>query len=129
MTEYELTIEKRVDYLYAYITGLSSYENSMQYWGKIADELHRQGLKKVLVHKNLTGSLSAAEIYDIVTRFAEAGFLGIHVAFYDENEGDADLNALGELIATNRGAFVKVFTSLEEAEAWIKPIKTSSSTK
>jgi hypothetical protein len=120
MSDYTLTFEQRSDYLYACLTGKDSHAASIEYWTSIAGKLQSLGLKKVLVHENLTGKLTAAEMFDVVTRFSDVGFLGVVIAVYDENTADEEMNTLGELIAKNRGAFIRLFYSLEEAEQWIQ---------
>ncbi len=120
---YTLDFEDRGFYLFAHLTGKDSFEASMEYWYAIAAKTNQLGYSKVLVHENLTGHVSEAEIYDIMTSFKDAGFLGIQIAFYDENMADEEINDLGQLIVNNRGADVKIFGSLEEAQRWIERVQ------
>jgi hypothetical protein len=78
------------------------------------------GHTKLLVHENLLGKLSKTQIFKIVTHFTKPEYLGIRIAFYDENLDDGTLNALGQLVATNRAIRVEIFPSLESARQWVE---------
>ena len=118
--DYNLEFENRGSYLYVKLTGRDSFKSSLEYWSKIGAKTLELGHQKVFVHENLDGELTEAEIYHIVTKFKEVGLLGIQIAFFDENFTEASINAFGELVASNRGANVKIFQSLEEAQRWIE---------
>lgn len=117
---YTLTMEARDGYLYARLEGADSYDASLEYWSLIGKKCQELGLRRVLVHENLTGTIDEVEMYEIVTKYMEAGFLGVEVALYDDNPDDHLINALGQMIATNRGALVMLFPTLQEALAWVE---------
>ncbi len=117
---YTLTFEDRGSYLYAHLTGQDSFESGLEYWRAIADKTLELGHKRVLVHENMLGDLNKAEVFEIITQFTKPAYLGIRLAFFDENIDNESLNALGQLIATNRGLMVEVFQTLEAALRWIE---------
>jgi hypothetical protein len=119
-TPYKLELEDCGTYLYAHLTGQGDFQASLQYWSRIADKAVELGHRKVLVHENMLGTLSKAQVFEVVTRIMKPEYLSIHVAFFDENLDNESLNALGQLVASNRGATVELFHSLEAARTWIK---------
>lgn len=114
-----LKFEVRENYLYAHLSGKDSFSASIDYWNQIADQVHKLNLNKVLVHENLTGEVSEGEIFDVMIELLPTS-TGIQVAFYDENNADRTINDLGSLIANNRGADIRIFQTLEDAEKWIQ---------
>lgn len=116
--DFNLTFEVRGNFLYAHLTGKDSFSASLDYWNQIADQVRQRQLNKVLVHENLTGEITEGEIFDVMMDILPAS-TGIHVAFFDENGADRDINEFGQLIANNRGADIRIFQSLEDAENWL----------
>lgn len=117
-SNFTLTFEDRGRYLYAHLTGEDSFAASLDYWNRIADKVNELGYQKVLVHENLEGGVSEGELFEIVLDVVPAG-AGIEVAFFDEHQSDDPINELGELIAGNRGADIRIFKSLADAECWM----------
>ena len=120
MPSYSLKFEDRNSYLYVHLTGQDSFEASLSYWNEIADQVKELGSKKLLVHEDLTGEVTEIEIYDVILDLVTSGLMDLKIAFYDEKSEDAALNALGHLVATNRGANIMIFKSLEAAQHWIE---------
>lgn len=117
---YELTLEYRPHFLYAFIRGdKDSYEISRQYWQEIADECNKSGIKKVLIEEDIEENISMPDMYRFASEIPELGFHGVRVAFVDRQESQHQLNQFGETVATNRGLVSRVFTSFAEAEKWL----------
>ena len=116
--DYHLTFEDRGTYLYAHLTGVDSFAASLSYWNEIADEVKKLGHTSVLAHEALEGGVNEAELFDVIMDVVPSG-IGIRVALFDENQDDAKINELGQLIASNRGATIRVFSALADAEKWI----------
>ena len=116
---YQLTFEDRNSYLYVRLTGEDSFAASLSYWNKIADQVKVRGCERMLIHENLVGKVAEAEMYDIIMDLIPSGLAEVQIAFYDENTDDTALNSLGQTLAMDKGANIKVFPSLEEAKAWI----------
>jgi hypothetical protein len=116
--EYSLDFEDRGNYLYAHLTGKDSYAASLDYWSAIAGKARALGHDRLLVHEKLVGDVSEGEMFSIMMDILPSS-IGIKVAFFDENHVDTQINELGHLIATNRGATIRIFQSLADAENWI----------
>ncbi|MEE9368502.1 MAG: hypothetical protein V3V05_06515 [Pontiella sp.] len=117
--DYNLLFEDRSTYVYAYLTGTDSFSASLSYWNEIADKTKALGYRKVLVHENLLGDITEGEVFELVKDLLETS-REIQVALFDENNTDSRINARGQLFASNRGATVRIFKSLGDAEQWIK---------
>ena len=117
-TNYQIAFEDRGGYLFVHLTGTDSFAASLSYWHEIADKADELGQYRVLVHEALEGQVSEAEMFDIMNDVVPSG-LGVRIAFYDENQDNAQVNELGQLIAENRGAIIKIFGTLTDAERWL----------
>ena len=117
-TGVSLHFEHRNSYLYVKLTGKDSYDESIAYWTKIAKKTRALGLSSVLVHEELEGQITEGEIFQLLMELVPTA-IGIRVALFDEHQADLEVNKLGSLIANNRGCEIRIFQSLEDAEAWI----------
>ncbi len=117
--DYILEFKDRDSYLYVYLAGKDSFSASLSYWNEIADQVRKGGYKKLLVHENLVGEVTAGEVFDLIGDLEKSGLVGIQIAFFDENPADGDVNHFGQLVAGNRGGTIQIFQSLEAAEKWI----------
>ena len=117
-SEYKLVFDSRGTYLYASITGQDSFAASLSYWNEIADEVRRLGYTKLLVHEQLDGNVNEGEIFDIIMDLKDSALRGVQIALYDEHREDIPINALGQLIANNRGGAVRIFQNLKAAMQW-----------
>lgn len=117
---YQISFEHRPNYLYVYVSGEhDSYKISRQYWLEVADECNKTGYKKVLIDEDIKESVSVGEAFRIAAELPQMGFRGVCVAFFDRYAEQHELNEFGELVATNRGFFAKVFNDYNEAENWL----------
>ena len=118
---YSIVIETRPQYLYAYVRGdKDSFEITTQYWSELADICAENATKCLLVDEDLKEQVgSMSEIYQTAGEVSSMGLNGVKIAFFDRHSDQHDLNLFGELVATNRGLFCKVFNDFDEAERWL----------
>jgi hypothetical protein len=117
---YNLTLENREGYLYAYVEGdADSYEISRAFWEEIAENVRRTGAERVLIDENIVQSVSMAEVYQLASEIPKMGFGSTRVAFVDRYLDQQEVNSFGELVAVNRGLSGKVFNNVAEAETWL----------
>ena len=119
INNYRLTFEDRDTYLYAHLMGEDSFAASLSYWNEIADKVKAMDCRKLLIHEDLTGKVVESEMHEIIIDLMPSGLVDIQIAFFDENIDDTPMNALGQSLASNIGANVKIFDSLEAAKQWI----------
>jgi hypothetical protein len=117
---YNIEFVDRTDYLYAYVSGdKHKLDIVRQYWREIADECRRTKCSKLLIVKNIKEVISKTDMYQIASEVPSMGFFGIKIAFVDQYVEQYAVNEFGELVANNRGIYIKVFNTVEEAEKWL----------
>lgn len=118
---YTITLELRPEYLYAYVKGeADSYEITVGYWSEIAQACAENNVKRLLVDEDLAEqTVSMSDVYQGAADLSSMGLNGVKIAFFDRHADHHDLNQFGELVATNRGLFCKVFNDFDEAERWL----------
>jgi hypothetical protein len=119
--EYTITFEHRPQYLYAYIKGdADSYDISRAYWSEISAECAKHKVKKLLVDEDLAEPInSVSEVFQGAAERTFMGLSGLKIAFVDRHPDHREQNLFGELVATNRGLFCKVFDDVQEGEKWL----------
>jgi hypothetical protein len=117
--DYQLTFEERNSYLYIRLTGEDSFAASLSYWNEIADQVRLRGSSRVLIHENLIGDVAEGEMAKVIMDLVPSGLADVQIAFFDENRDDDAINQLGQSLALDKGAYVKIFQSLESAKEWI----------
>ena len=118
---YSITFEHRPNYLYVYVKGDSdSYEISKAYWSEVSAECAEHNVRKLLVDEDLAAPMSSmSEVFHGASERSFMGLSGLKIAFVDRHAEQHEQNLFGELVATNRGLFCKVFSTLEEGEKWL----------
>lgn len=117
----EIQFEERDGYLYAFISGKEeSVFLALKYWKYIIDECKKRGFEGLLVEEDFPNQLSATDMYTITSGISKMEPLGLKIAFVDRVSEHNKLNLFGETVAVNRGVNGRVFTEIEDAEAWLK---------
>ena len=118
---YDITFEQRDGYLYALVEGpTDSYEISNAYWQEVSEECERRKTRKLLLDERLDSPMqSMTEVFQGASERSYMGLSGIKIAFVDTKSDHHELNLFGELVATNRGLFCKVFNDLDAGERWL----------
>ena len=117
---YEVTVEKRDDYLLFEVTGENTSANVHAYLADMLDTCEKHDCFRVLVHESLKGPrLREDDVFDIASEGAMKA-LGIFqaVAYVDEQMGD--MSYFLETVAINRGMPIKVFQTVAHAEHWLE---------
>lgn len=117
---YKLTFETNNKYLNVFATGdLSNPTVRIGAWKKITAECRDLGQNTLLVIQDAVGNKTATDAYVSSQGIVELGLQGLQIAFVDLNRVYFENNQLGELMANNRGAFAKVFTTEADALDWL----------
>lgn len=119
-TSYQITFERRPEYLYAFVTAeTEDQEMSVAIWEEILEEFDPDKCEKIMVEQDIPEiNVTYFEKYECVNRLVPE-LRRIDVAFVDKYSEQMELNKFTELVATNRGLTVKVFIDLDEAEKWL----------
>jgi len=118
---YTITFEQREGYLYARVEGpFDSYEISNAYWQEVAEECQKTQNRKLLLDERLDSVMpSMTEVFQGASERCHMGLAGIKIAFVDSLSDHHEFNLFGELVATNRGLYCKVFNNLKQGENWL----------
>lgn len=118
---YKLTIHQQPTYLHAIVTGPNSRDNVARYLEDIRAECIARNCFRVLVEERLEGPrLDTMEVFQIVSEgSSKAGGALRAIAYVDVN-AQGDLMQFAETVAVNRGLPVAVFSTVAEAEKWLR---------
>ena len=119
--EYSLDFEERKDYLYVYVTGPEdSFDISRAFFTKVHEKAKELGYQKILVEEDFPNQISITDMFDVGKLLKELFPPPLLIAHVDRNPADIDLNKFGELVAQNRGILGRIFSSIEDAEEWLR---------
>jgi hypothetical protein len=125
---YELTFDKRLHYLYAEIHALeTNVTTALEYWQTIITKCREFESNRLLVRQDIPGGLSTGEMFALASEVSAMDAPGIKIAFVDPDLENFEGHRFAELVAGNRGLWAKVFTTVPEAESWLVPGITGTS--
>ena len=118
---YEVTFDRRANFIHAVATGSNTAETVFEYMNDIREECEKQSCYRVLIEEKLDGPrLDEMQIFDIILK-GSPDALGVFeaVAYIDEQQ-DFEVVKFAETVAVNRGIPVAVFSSIADAENWLR---------
>jgi hypothetical protein len=118
---YELTFEDRPRlYLYALVKAeTASPDIIREYLLEILGKCDGSGHDQVLIEREIHGALSSSDAFLVGGRLLESGIGHVQIALVDRNrDNDRDLE-FAVLLLNNRGANVRHFNDIPDAEAWL----------
>ena len=116
---YQICFEHRPEYLYVYVkSDAITYEIAKQYWVEILSMQHRRKYNRVLVDKDISGTLPLHDVFTLVSELAHSGCAGVKFAIADRHY-DAQRSPFEEMVGTNRGLNARVCSDLVEARGWL----------
>jgi hypothetical protein len=119
---YILNAEPKNSYLYITVTGANTHDNVVRYLSEVREMCLQYKCPNVLIVENLVGpSLKTLAIFDIASKNITESTRAIHkMAYVDINpEHHLDDMKFAENVATNRGLFVRIFSTIQAAEQWL----------
>lgn len=115
---YELTLEHREKYLYAFVWGTKlSAPIAARYWNEIAGECFETGFKRILLEKDFQESVGPDEMLLMAEHLGNL-LPGCRVALVDRHVNE-DINRFGNKLARNRDVLMQVFENVAEAQEWL----------
>ncbi|KFN42860.1 hypothetical protein [Arenimonas oryziterrae] len=119
---YRLHFEQRPNYLYAVVSGPEdSLEITLAYWREIAVECLTRRATRVLVVDELGGTpMPPEQIAELVKNMQGSGMESVQVAFVEPVMAHVPLMEHGEIFAMESGFNARVFSSVNEAERWLR---------
>jgi len=118
---FEVTCSEKPGYLHAVVTGTNAPESVVGYMDAIRAECRRLDCYRVLIEENLEGPrFDEMEIFALITGNS-ADSLGYFEALaYVDLQQDFEVVKFAETVAVNRGIPIAVFSSVADAENWIR---------
>jgi hypothetical protein len=116
-----MTVIPKTGYLHAIVTGQNTTENVTAYLSELLSEVRVRGCPYVLLEERLEGPrLGIADVFQITSEGSQMAMGAVRaVAYVDVNASD-DTMKFAELVATNRSMPVRVFSTVGEAERWLR---------
>ncbi|MFT3745213.1 MAG: hypothetical protein QM785_13080 [Pyrinomonadaceae bacterium] len=117
--EYELTLERRPEYVYACVKAASiSLAIIVSFLSEAVEFCNEQGLERILLVRDIPAMLSDTDIYFAGIEFSKT--VGtIKLALVNPFSNYAAPLDFVETVTSNRGAQMKVFSDAAEAAAWL----------
>ena len=118
---YKLDIDRCDNFLHATVTGPNTAETVLGYMGEIRDACEASDCHRVLIEEKLEGPrFDEMEIFSLISEGA-GDALGVFeaIAYIDEQQ-DFDVVKFAETVAVNRGIPIAVFSSVADAENWLR---------
>ena len=124
---YQLKIEQKPGYLHVIVTGENSKENVAAYLAELRGECIARGCFRALIEERLEGPrLRTLDVFEVIFKGSKQA-LGLYtaIAFVDVN-AQGDLMQFAQTAAVNRGIPVSLFSSVADAEKWIRAPQPAS---
>lgn len=116
---YTLSMEQRDGYLYAVAGGEQlTAQISASYWNEIAGRCFETGCDKILIEKHFIKPVGPGEMLLMADHLGKL-LPGRHIAFVDRFQ-HGEINELGKKLARNREVMMQVFTTVADAEKWLR---------
>jgi len=114
-----IEIDDRGDYVYVLVGGDKLTANiAAGYWNEIAQKCFELDCRKVLIEKNFKESVGPDEMLHMADHVGSL-LPNRRIAFVDRYSHDS-INELGKRLARNRNVVMQIFTSVEDAERWLR---------
>jgi hypothetical protein len=120
--EYVFKVERKAGYLHAKVSGDNDPAAVARYLGDVYDACLREKCPRVLIEEALEGpGLSVAEVFGVVEKASERVWPAVQqIAYVDTNPlHDFTKMQFAEVVASNRGVNVRVFSSVRNAKEWL----------
>ena len=123
MMTYNLSFDKKPNYLHAIVTGQNSRENVKDYMAEIIRECKATNCHRLLIEERLEGSrLDTMTVFQLVSEgSAHAIGLFAAIAYVDVN-ADGDMMEFAETVGVNRSIPVNIFSTVPDAEQWLSDL-------
>ena len=118
---YALTLTEKPGYLHAIVTGKNTLENVTGYMQDLHKACVTRGISRVLIEERLTGRrLETWDVYEVAAQGSARGAGQFEALAYVDVHASGELMKFAETVAFNRGIPIRLFATVEEAEAWIR---------
>lgn len=118
---FDVSFERRRDYLCARVSGTNSAETVLGYMGAIKAKCEEEDCFSVLIEEKLDGPrLDEMQIFTLISDGSPDALGFFDALAYVDEQQDFDRVRFAETVAVNRGIPVAVFQSVPDAENWLR---------
>jgi hypothetical protein len=118
---FQLKVTPKQGYLHFVVSGLNSRENVSSYLKDILHECKNRGYSRVLIEENLAGPrLNLTDVFQIVSEASNDSRGALKSIAYVDLNSENDHMKFAETVAVNRTLPIMVFSTIGEAENWLK---------
>jgi hypothetical protein len=123
---FTLAFTQQPTYLHAVVTGENNIENVRNYLKQVRRECIGRGCDRVLIEERLVGPrLNIVDVFRIASEGSSRALGQIHAIAYVDVNAQGDLMKFAEDVAVNRFLRVAVFSTVAEAERWLRGLPTA----
>ena len=117
---YKTTLEVRPRYLYARVSSPSTSQAMVvAYLHEIISRCKKLHQTHLLLERDIPAALDEDEVYFSGTDFAHTGLEDMKIAVVDHRPENSEHLELAILVQNNRGANIKLFGDVNDAERWL----------
>ena len=118
---YKLTVAEKPGYLHAVVTGENSRETVARYLEEIQRECAARNCFQVLIEERLEGPrLGTTSVFEIAAKGSDRAVGHFNAIAYVDVNAEGNRMEFAETVAINRGLPVRVFSSVVDAENWLR---------
>lgn len=118
---FDVAITQKSGYLYAVVTGKNTPDSVLGYMDAIRGECRRRDCYRVLIEENLDGPrFDEMAIFALITEGSPNALGFFEALAYVDAQQDFEMVKFAETVAVNRGIPIAVFSSVADAENWIR---------
>lgn len=116
---YRLTFDERAGYLKAHVVGRAvDYAESQELLASVASELHRRGMDRVLIYRDIPNVPSQTDLYFIIHALL-GQLVGSKIAVVNPHPANRDGLEFMSRLAKKQGVNYRIFDDEAEAERWL----------
>jgi hypothetical protein len=124
---YKMKISAEGTYLHAIVTGANTRDNVASYLKEIQRECKARNCFRVLIEERLEGPrLGTLEVYQIASEGSDRAKGAIEAIAYVDVNAEGKLMKFAETVAVNRGLPVMMFSTVSDAEQWLRKMDARS---
>lgn len=118
---YKLTLTQGPGYLHAVVTGENTSENVAGYLQEVLRECIARDCHRLLIEERLVGTrLGTTSVFEIVSEGSAQALGHFNAIAYVDANAAGNRMEFAETVALNRGLPVRLFSSVADAEKWLR---------
>lgn len=124
---YELTIAQKPGYVHAVVTGENSSETVVRYLEEIRRECAARNCFRLLIEERLVGPrLGTTSVFEVASKGSNRAQGRFNAIAYVDVNAEGNRMEFAETVAINRGLPLRVFSSVADAENWLRGLEEGS---